>query len=84
MLAALERGTAAATAQPEDGVTYAARLTREDGLLDWSARSAEEVDRMVRALSPWPGVTGDLAGVAVGILGGQTDPRGGGGEPGAP
>ena len=61
MLAGLERGSAAATPQPEEGVTYAARLTREDGLLDWSARSAEEVDRMVRALNPWPGVTADLA-----------------------
>ena len=74
MLAALERGTAVATPQPEDGVTYAARLTREDGLLDWSARTAEEVDRMVRALTPWPGVTGDLAGVEVRILAGRPVP----------
>ena len=36
VLAALERGTAAATPQPEEGVTYAARLTREDGVLDWA------------------------------------------------
>ena len=71
VLAALERGTAAATPQPDDGVTHAARLTREDGLLDWSARTAEEVDRMVRALTPWPGVTGDLAGVGVRILAGR-------------
>jgi methionyl-tRNA formyltransferase len=71
VLAALERGTAADTPQSEDGVTYAARLTREDGLLDWSARTADEVDRMVRALSPWPGVTGALAGVGVRILAGR-------------
>jgi methionyl-tRNA formyltransferase len=74
VLAALERGTAVATPQPEDGVTYAARLTREDGLLDWSARTAEEVDRMVRALTPWPGVTGDLTGVGVRILAGRPVP----------
>jgi methionyl-tRNA formyltransferase len=74
VLAALERGTAVAIPQPEDGVTYAARLTREDGLLDWSARTAEEVDRMVRALTPWPGVTGDLAGVEVRILAGRPVP----------
>ncbi len=74
VLAALERGTAVATPQPEDAVTYAARLTREDGLLDWSARTAEEVDRMVRALTPWPGVTGDLAGVGVRILAGRPVP----------
>jgi methionyl-tRNA formyltransferase len=71
VLAALERGTAVATSQPEEGVTYAARLTREDGLLDWPARTAEDVDRMVRALTPWPGVTGDLAGVGVRILAGH-------------
>jgi methionyl-tRNA formyltransferase len=74
VLAALERGAAAATPQPEDGVTYAARLTREEGLLDWSARTANEVDRMVRALTPWPGVTGDLAGVGVRILAGRPVP----------
>jgi methionyl-tRNA formyltransferase len=74
VLAALERGTVAASPQSEDGVTYAARLTREDGLLDWSARTAEDVDRMVRALTPWPGVTGDLAGVGVRILAGRSLP----------
>ncbi|MGO8686966.1 MAG: methionyl-tRNA formyltransferase [Candidatus Dormibacteria bacterium] len=76
VLAALERGTAVATPQPEEGVTYAARLTREDGVLDWAARSAEEVDRMVRALDPWPGVTGVLAGTEVRILAGTPFPGG--------
>lgn len=71
VLADLDRGMAVAAPQLDDGVTYAARLTREDGLLDWSARSAEEVDRMVRALTPWPGVTGALAGVGVRILAGR-------------
>jgi methionyl-tRNA formyltransferase len=71
VLAALERGAAAATPQPEEGVTHAARLTREDGMIDWEVRSAEEVDRMVRALEPWPGVTADLTGVTVRILSGR-------------
>ena len=71
VLAALERGAAFATPQPEEGMTYAARLTREDGVLNWAARSAEEVDRMVRALDPWPGVTADLAGASVRILTGR-------------
>ena len=74
VLAALERGAASATPQPEEGMTYAARLTREDGLLDWAARSAEEVDRMVRALDPWPGVTAELAGASVRILTGRPAP----------
>jgi methionyl-tRNA formyltransferase len=40
--------------QPQTGATYAKKLTREDGRIDWTA-SAEEIDRRVRALNPWPG-----------------------------
>lgn len=40
--------------QPGEGATYARRLRKEDGLLDWS-RPAVELDRQVRALNPWPG-----------------------------
>jgi methionyl-tRNA formyltransferase len=36
--------------------TSAPRLRREDGTLDWSM-GAVEIDRHVRALQPWPGVT---------------------------
>ncbi len=36
--------------------TVAPRLRREDGELDWSL-GAEEIDRRVRALQPWPGAT---------------------------
>jgi methionyl-tRNA formyltransferase len=43
----------AAVPQP-GGATYAGKLTREDGRLDWR-RSAEDLDRQVRALTPWPG-----------------------------
>jgi methionyl-tRNA formyltransferase len=40
--------------QPEDGVTYAPKIAKEDGRLDW-AQPAEALDRRVRALTPWPG-----------------------------
>ena len=40
--------------QPPDGATYAPKLTRDDGKIDWT-RSAAELDRQVRALNPWPG-----------------------------
>jgi methionyl-tRNA formyltransferase len=43
-----------AVPQPAEGATYAAKLTREDGALDWSQDSAA-LDRRVRALNPWPG-----------------------------
>jgi methionyl-tRNA formyltransferase len=40
--------------QPEEGVTYAPMLKKEDGLLDFTRR-AEELVRRVRAFNPWPG-----------------------------
>jgi methionyl-tRNA formyltransferase len=40
--------------QPEEGVTYAAKLARDDGLIDWT-RPTAEIDRQIRALNPWPG-----------------------------
>ncbi|MCG4256160.1 methionyl-tRNA formyltransferase [Acetobacter senegalensis] len=43
-----------ATPQPEDGVTYAQKLTREDGRINWH-ESAIAIDRRIRALTPWPG-----------------------------
>ncbi|OUI89589.1 methionyl-tRNA formyltransferase [Acetobacter sp. DmW_043] len=43
-----------ATPQPEDGVTYAPRLTKEDGRINWQD-SASATDRRIRALTPWPG-----------------------------
>lgn len=42
--------------QNHDQATLAPRLRREDGELDWSL-GADEIDRRVRALQPWPGVT---------------------------
>ncbi|MFZ2032180.1 MAG: methionyl-tRNA formyltransferase [Candidatus Dormiibacterota bacterium] len=77
VLAAIERGTAVATPQPEEGVTHAPRLTRSDGLVDWAGRSAVEVDRMVRALQPWPGVRAPMDGADVQIQAGgvaEVDP----------
>ncbi|UKJ73560.1 methionyl-tRNA formyltransferase [Azospirillum brasilense] len=53
-LGGLAEGRLTAEPQPEAGVTYAAKLTREDGRLDWT-RDAAYVERQVRALTPWPG-----------------------------
>lgn len=40
--------------QPAEGVTYARKITREDGCLDWSL-PAEVLARRIRAFTPWPG-----------------------------
>ncbi|MEO0784235.1 MAG: methionyl-tRNA formyltransferase [Pseudomonadota bacterium] len=40
--------------QPEDGVTYAHKITAEDQRIDWT-RPANEIDAQIRGLSPFPG-----------------------------
>ncbi len=40
--------------QPAEGATYAPKLTKSDGMLDWS-REAGSLHRQIRALNPWPG-----------------------------
>jgi methionyl-tRNA formyltransferase len=45
-----------AVEQEHSRATLAPRLRREDGELEWSV-DAREIDRRVRALQPWPGVT---------------------------
>jgi len=43
-------------AQQDRLATVAPRLRKEDGELEWDS-SAKDIDRRVRALQPWPGVT---------------------------
>lgn len=47
-------GTLQGAPQPADGVTYAAKMTRDDGRVDW-AKPAAYIERQTRALQPWPG-----------------------------
>jgi len=56
----LRDGMAPRTPQPDDGVTYLGKLTREDGKLDWF-HDASALERWIRAYHPWPG-TYTLAG----------------------
>jgi methionyl-tRNA formyltransferase len=52
--------------------TVAPRLRREDGELDWDL-GAQEIDRRVRALQPWPGATLPTAKGRVKVLSGHVD-----------
>ena len=40
--------------QPTEGVTYAAKIDKAEGRIDWTC-PAVEVDRQIRSLSPFPG-----------------------------
>jgi len=53
-LTLLKQGRAPRIPQDHSAATYAAKLTREQGELDWS-RTREELDRRIRAMNPWPG-----------------------------
>jgi methionyl-tRNA formyltransferase len=55
----LERGGVAPRPQGDEGVTYAPRLTRDSGKVDWRSTAREIADRL-RAYTPWPGVSAGL------------------------
>ena len=52
----LMRKSIDAVVQPEEGVTYAHKLGKEEGVLDWR-RPAAEIERKIRAFHPWPGTS---------------------------
>jgi methionyl-tRNA formyltransferase len=62
----LEAGTLQGTPQPADGVTYAAKITRQDGLIDWTS-SAAQIARQIRAFDPVPGAYTSHAGAQIKI-----------------
>jgi methionyl-tRNA formyltransferase len=53
-LSLLKQGRALRIPQDHSLATYAPKLTREQGELDWS-KTREELDRRIRAMNPWPG-----------------------------
>ena len=52
-------GTAIETPQPAEGVTYASKIVKTEGLADWSL-SAMQLHNLVRGLQPWPLVSAHL------------------------
>jgi len=78
-LAALERGGIAERTQDETGVTYAKKILKEEARIDWS-KSADEVDCLIRALSPAPGAWTEAKGERLKIL--YAEPEEGLGAPG--
>ncbi|MDR5778146.1 methionyl-tRNA formyltransferase [Caballeronia sp. LZ065] len=67
----LERdGALPSTPQPEEGITYAEKIAKNEAALDWR-RSAQELGRQIRALDPFPGAFGTLDGAAIKIWAAQ-------------
>ncbi|EAQ08042.1 methionyl-tRNA formyltransferase [Yoonia vestfoldensis] len=57
--------------QPDEGVTYAAKIDKAEGRVDW-AQPAATVARQINGLSPFPGAWCDVAGERVKLLGAET------------
>ncbi|APR02956.1 methionyl-tRNA formyltransferase [Thauera chlorobenzoica] len=63
-LGALAAGTLRATPQPDEGVTYAAKIGRAEATIDWT-RPAAAIERAVRAFDPFPGAVSVLRDSAI-------------------
>ena len=66
-LEALERGEVVPQPQDDAEATYAPRLTRESGRVDWTLTAAE-IERRLRAFTPWPGLSAELRGEPVKLV----------------
>jgi methionyl-tRNA formyltransferase len=66
-LAAAERGSLTLTLQPQEGVTYAEKISKSETRIAW-ASPAPEVHNHIRGLSPWPGAWFEYDGVRIKIL----------------
>jgi methionyl-tRNA formyltransferase len=66
----MEHGQLEAVVQPEEGVNYAAKISKEEAALDFS-QSAAEIGRKIRAFNPFPGAHGTVNGVSVKLWGAE-------------
>lgn len=79
-LGALERGGITPQPQSDLGVTYAKKISKDEARIDWN-KSAGEIDRQVRGLSPFPGAWTEVHGERLKVL--YAEPVSDGGKPGS-
>jgi methionyl-tRNA formyltransferase len=60
-------GTLHPVPQPAEGITYAEKLTREEGQINWHS-SADIWVRKIQAFTPWPGVWFEHEGLRLKVL----------------
>ena len=63
--------------QPDEGVTWAPRITKEEGQIDWSEPAAL-IERRVRAYQPWPSAYTRWNGLGLKVLRARTEEEGSG------
>jgi methionyl-tRNA formyltransferase len=62
--------------QSTEGATYAKKITKDDSVVNW-AQHCQEIDRLVRALNPYPGAMTNLQNNSVKIWAAQPKPPSG-------
>jgi methionyl-tRNA formyltransferase len=60
--------------QPAEGASYAAKIKKEDGKIDWN-EPAEKILNRLRAFTPWPGIFTFLLGEPEQIVRATTNPK---------
>jgi methionyl-tRNA formyltransferase len=76
----MEMGMAHATPQATDGITYAEKIDKAESRINWQD-TAQEIDRKVRGLFPFPGAWCEINGERIKILKGTpVEQQGGVGE----
>lgn len=68
-LPALLAGGPPLTPQPAEGVTFCRTIRKADGAVDFAAAEPAEIERRVRAYTPWPGCFCFLRGRRLGLVG---------------
>jgi methionyl-tRNA formyltransferase len=76
----MEAGKLEAVPQPDAGVTYAAKISKDEAALDF-ALTADELCRKIRAFNPFPGAHAQVNGVTLKLWGAEAMPDNSG-EPG--
>ena len=69
----LEQGKLTPVAQPEQGVSYAAKISKDEAAIDFSLASGD-IARKIRAFNPFPGAHAEVNGVTIKIWGAEALP----------
>lgn len=80
-LGKLAQGGLSATVQPEAGVTYAAKITKDEAALDFK-QSAASLARKIRAFTPFPGTSATFKDVQIKLFGAEALPAAANAVPG--
>lgn len=76
----LEKGIFKAESQPEEGASYARKISKDEAMFSWREKTSVEIHNLVRALDPFPGAFTFIRGKRLKIWG--TVPRSDPGKPG--